>query len=103
MAANNSPTSLQFGDERFAYMNLTAFIGATVFKTIFSLNVNSSFFNTTTNPPRSMDPFTNPPDIKVSELGVYDSNNNLVCIGKLSSPVALKNGSTILFELSMDF
>lgn len=103
MAANNSPSSLQFGDERFFYGNLTTFIGATIYKTMFDINVSTSTFNTTSNPTRSKDPSTNPPNIKVSEVGIYDSANNLVCVGKLSTPVALQTGNTIMIELSIDF
>lgn len=103
MAANNSPSSLQFGDERFFYGNLKTFIGATIYKTMFDVNVPTSTFNSTTNPTRSTDPSTNPPNIKVSEVGIYDTAKNLVCIGKLSSPVALQAGNTIMLELSIDF
>jgi hypothetical protein len=101
MAPNSSPASLQFGDERFFYGNLTTYIGATIFKTIFDINVPSSTFTTTTNPTRDANATT--PNIKVSEVGIYDSNKNLVCIGKLSTPVALLPGNTITLELSMDF
>lgn len=103
MAPNSSPTNLQFGDERFFYGNLETYIGATIYKTMFDFDVNSSQFNSTSNPTRSKDASTNPPNIKVSEVGVYDSGNNLVCVGKLSTPVALVAGNTITFELSMDF
>jgi hypothetical protein len=34
----------------------------------------------------------------VSEVGIYDINKNLVCIGKLSKPVALITGDTIMIE-----
>jgi hypothetical protein len=103
MSPNNQPETLQFGDERFFYGNIKTFIGATIFKTIFDININSGLFNTTTNPTRSTDPLTNPADIRISEVGVYDSNQNLVCIGKLSKPVSLTVGNTIILELSMDF
>jgi len=103
MAPNVSGDTLQFGDERFFYGNLTTYIGATIYKTIFDVNINSSQFNATTNPTRSTDMSTNPPNIKVSEVGIYDSNKNLVCIGKLSIPVPLIAGNTITLELSMDF
>lgn len=103
MAPNVSGSTLQFGDERFFYGNLTTYIGASIYKTMFDFDVNASQFNATTNPTRSKDLSTNPPNIKVSEVGVYDSNKNLVCIGKLSIPVALTAGNTITFELSMDF
>jgi hypothetical protein len=39
----------------------------------------------------------------VSEVGIYDINKNLVCIGKLSKPVALITGDTIMIELALDF
>ncbi len=103
MAANNSPQTLQFGDERFFYGNLTTYIGATIYKTLFDIRINSGQFNLTTNPTRSQDPSTNPPNIKVTEVGIYDKESNLVMIGKLSSPVALETGNTIMLELSMDF
>ena len=100
MAPNNKPQWLQFGDERFFYGNLTTFIGATIFKTIFDFRVNSGMFNQTSNPTM---PSTNPPNIKVSEIGIYDNNYNLVIIGKLSTPVSLEAGSTVMFELGLDF
>jgi hypothetical protein len=100
---NNSPQNLQFGDERFFYGNLSTYIGATIYKTIFDIRVNSSEYAATTNSTRSIDTTTNPPSIKVSEVGIYDTDKNLVCIGKLSTPVALADGNTIMLELSMDF
>jgi hypothetical protein len=103
MAPNSQPTYLQFGDERFFYGNLETYIGATIYKTIFDFRVNASQFNTTTNPTRSTDPTTNPPDIRITDVGVYDSTQNLVCIGKLSTPVHLTAGNTIMLELSLDF
>lgn len=103
MAPNVNSNILQFGDERFFYGNLESYIGATIFKTIFDVRINSSDFNRTTNPTRSLQPATNPPEIKVTEVAIYDSNRDMVIIGKLSQPVALKTGNTIMLELSMDF
>ena len=99
----NQPSYLQFGDERFFYGNLETYIGATIYKTIFDIRVNTSLFNLTSNPTRSTDPATNPPNIRVTEVGIYDNLQNLVCIGKLSKPVTLLPGNTIMLELSMDF
>jgi len=103
LPANTQPEELQFGDERFFYGNLTTFIGATIYKTIFDIRVDASLFNTTTNPTRSKDLLTNPPNIKITEVGIYDADKNLVCIGKLSNPVPLVSGNIIMIELSMDF
>jgi len=103
LPANTTPTYLQFGDERFFYGNLTTYIGATIYKTLFNISVNAGQFNSTTNPTRSTNPATNPPTIKITEVGIYDSSNNLVCIGKLSNPIPLSGGNTIMIELSLDF
>jgi hypothetical protein len=103
LPANTTPEQLQFGDERLFYGNLSTYIGATIFKTIFDIRINSGQFNTTSNPTRSKDITTSLPNIKVSEIGIYDSESNLVCIGKLSTPIALTNGNTIMIELSLDF
>ena len=103
MSTNSTPNALQFGDERFFNGNVTAFIGATIYKTLFDIRVSSSDYTLTTNPTRSQQSITNPPVIKATEVGIYDSNQNLVVIGKLSQPVALESGNTIMVELSMDF
>jgi hypothetical protein len=95
--------TLQFGDERFFYGNIETYIGATIYKTLFDIRVNSGQYNTTSNPTRSKDASTNPPNIKITEVGIYDSDKNLVVIGKLSTPIALLAGDTIMIELSMDF
>ena len=103
LAPNSNSDILQFGDERFFYGNLTTFIGATIYKTLFDIRVNSSEYTLTTNPTRSQQASTNPPTIKATEVAIYDTNQNLVVIGKLSQPVALESGNTIMLELSMDF
>lgn len=96
-----APEILQFGDEKFFYGNVETYIGATIFKTIFKISINASDFNSTTNVTRISS--TNPPNIRVSEVGVYDSDGDLVIISKLSVPVELTPGKTVILELSMDF
>ena len=68
-----------------------------------NIRVNADTINATTNSTRSTDATTNPPNIKVSEVGIYDNNNNLVVVGKTSVPIDLDSGQTIMIELSMDF
>jgi hypothetical protein len=102
MSLNSTPDILQFGDEKFFYGNLTTYIGATIYKTIFDIRIDSNKFNSTSNVTRSKNSTTNPPNIKITEVGIYDTDKNLVCIGKVSSPIAIKN-NTIMLELSMDF
>lgn len=102
MSTNNSPDTLQFGDERFFYGNLETYIGATIFKTLFNINISADDFKTTSNVTRP-NSLVNAPDIRVTEVGIYDDNNSLVMIGKLSKPVKLSSGNTIMLELSVDF
>jgi len=103
MAPTLSPDNLQFGDERFFYGNIETFIGATIYKTLFKVTINGSDFNKTTNLTRSTDPATNPPTIRVTEVGIYDADGDLVIISKLSKPIKLIPGKTVMVELSMDF
>jgi hypothetical protein len=103
LAPQSNPEYLQFGDERFFYGNINTYIGATIYKTIFKISLDYNYFSGTTNSTRSTDMTTNPPNLRVSELAIYDSDKNLVMIGKLSQPVALVAGQTIMIEASMDF
>ena len=103
MAPKTSPTDLQFGDERFFFGNIETYIGATIYKTFFPITINAGQYDTTGNNTRSKDATTNPPDIMVSEVGIYDGTKNLVIVGKLSKPTKLIAGNTIMLELSMDF
>jgi len=99
----NNPNSLQFGDERFFYGNIEAYIGASIYKTTFNISIAANNFKYSSNPTRTSNESTVKPDIRVSEIGIYDSIGDLVMIGKLSSPIRLQNGRTVMVELSMDF
>ena len=88
---------LNFGSERFFDGMLQCYIGATIYKTLFNINLNASQFTYTDNPTWASE------DLRVTEIGIYDSNQNLVIIGKLSQPLSLATGSTIMLELGLDF
>jgi hypothetical protein len=99
----NNPNSLQFGDERFFYGNIETYIGASIYKTTFNISIAANNFKNTSNPTRTSNESTVKPDIRVSEIGIYDSIGDLVMIGKLSSPIRLQNGRTVMIEVSIDF
>lgn len=103
MAHNSNHDSLQFGDERFFYGNLETYIGANVYKTTFNIPIPANAFKFSSNPTRSSNTSIQVPDIKVSEIGIYDTAGDLVMIGKLNIPVRLENGRTVMIEMSMDF
>lgn len=103
MAHNSNHDSLQFGDERFFYGNLETYIGANVYKTTFNITVPANAFRFSSNPTRSSNTSLQVPDIRISEIGIYDTAGDLVMIGKLSIPIRLENGRTVMIEMSMDF
>jgi hypothetical protein len=102
MAQTSTPEALQFGDERFFYGNLETYIGATIYKTIFDLRINGSEFTKTSNPTLNK-ANNNTQNLKVSEVGIYDSENNMVMIGKLSYPMPMAPNQTVIIEMSIDF
>ena len=103
LPTSQQPDVLQFGDERMFNGNIEAYIGATIYKTLFRVNINSSEFTYTTNTTRSNNNLENPPTIRVSDIGIYDSDGDLVIISKLSNPISLVSGSNVMVELSIDF
>lgn len=90
--------SLQFGDSRAFYGNLSTYIGATIYKTLFNITVDGKVFQDTTNPT-----FGTGDNIFISEVGIYDSNRDLVMVGKLNRPVRILNNSIANIEVTIDF
>ena len=87
---------LGFGEETFFFGNVSTDIKADVYTTDISINLPLNEFNSTTN--KTWDGLET---VYISEIGIYDSEKNLVGIGKLNDPVA-KNATiarTIVFAL----
>ena len=87
---------LGFGEETYFFGNISTEIKADVYTTDISINLPLNEFNSSTN--KTWDGIET---IYISEIGIYDSNKNLVAIGKLNNPVA-KDGTiarTIVFAL----
>lgn len=98
---NTSETNIMnFGDERFFYGNLNTYIGAKLFKTVFSLNVDRNQFVNTSNPTYNS---SNNGILKISEIGIYDNVGDLVMIGKISTPISLPTGAVANIEMTLDF
>lgn len=93
-------SALTFGSERFYYGNIDTYIGAKIFKTIFSINVNRDQFVSTSNPTYDG---SNNGVLNITELGIYDNFGNLVMIGKISTPIELPLGSIANIEMTLDF
>ena len=73
---------LNFGDEYYFYGSLETDIEATIYEMVYKLNLSSSEFKTSSNP--TWDSSTKS---YITELGLYDSDKNLMIMSKLQSPV----------------
>lgn len=89
---------MNFGDERLFYGNLRTHIGATIYKTLFTLNVDGAEFGDSTNVT-----YDTGDDRYISEVGITNTNGALVMVGKLSRPIRIANATTATIEVTMDF
>jgi len=77
----NSTEILNFGDEYMFYGNIETDISATIYEMKYLVNLNRNQFTNTSNPT-----WTQGTTSYVTEIGLYDSNKDLVVISKLQSP-----------------
>ena len=79
---NQSGQTLNFGDEYYFYGSLETDIQATIYEMRYKINLGQAEFQNSSNPTWSS---TITPQI--SEIGLYDSEFNLMIVSKLQSPV----------------
>lgn len=77
----NESNKLNFGDEYFFYGNLTTDITATIYEMKYLVNLGRNQFTNTSNPT-----WTSGTTSYVTEIGLYNENNDLMVISKLQSP-----------------
>jgi len=95
---NPSPTQqgIQFGDEIFFYGTIKTDIAATIYEMKYEVNLTQEQFQKSSNPTwnTTYTPY-------VTEIGLYDSNKDLVLISKLQSPT--KRTGLQQFVIKLDF
>jgi hypothetical protein len=74
--------SLNFGDEYYFYGSLETDIEATIYEMKYKINLGQAEFQSTSNPT-----WTKGTSSYITEIGLYDSDMNLMIISKLQSPV----------------
>lgn len=94
----NCVDELNFGDERFFFGNVKCYIGACIYRSVFKLKIVSNDFKSTSNPT-----WSDGNSLFCDEIGIYNNNQELVMISKLSRPIKLKENTQFAIELSMDF
>ena len=91
---NFTGTSLNFGDEYYFYGLLETNIQATIYEMKYKINLSQNEFQRTSNPSWSI----GKPSY-ITEIGLYDSNKNLMIISKLQSPVLRQGTQQLLVKL----
>ena len=85
---------LNFGDEYFFYGNIETEIQATIYEMRYLCNLSQNEFTYTSNPTWSAGTSS-----YVTEIGLYDSNRNLMAISKLQSPIQRQSIQQFLVKL----
>ena len=78
---NGQTGQLNFGDEFYFYGNLETDITATIYEMKYLVNLGRNQFTDTSNPT-----WTKGTKSYVTEIGLYDTNKDLIVISKLQSP-----------------
>jgi hypothetical protein len=78
---NGQTEQLNFGDEYFFYGNIVTDISATIYEMKYQINLGNNQFTNTSNPS-----WTTGTNAYVSEIGLYNSQKELMVISKLQSP-----------------
>jgi len=92
----SNETSLNFGDEYYFYGALETDIEATIYEMKYKINLGQAEFQASSNPT-----WSNTVKPYISEIGLYDTEDNLMIISKLQSPV-LRQGLQ-QFLIKFDF
>jgi hypothetical protein len=79
--ANGSVDQLNFGDEYYFYGNIETDISATIYEMRYLVNLGRNQFTNTSNPT-----WTQGTQSYVTEVGLFNTNKELLLISKLQSP-----------------
>jgi hypothetical protein len=96
LVPNGSPEIMNFGDEYYFYGNFETDISATIYEMNYLVNLGRNQFTNTSNPT-----WTSGTTSYVTEIGLYDSNLDLIVISKLQSPQ--KRQGIQQFVVKLDF
>lgn len=91
-----SEDEMGFGEEAFFFGTMRSDIKATIYTTDIPIILPLNNYNSTTNPT-----WDGVSTVTMSEIGIYDDNNNLVAIGKFNYPID-KNATisrTVAFQI----
>lgn len=92
--------TLNFGDENFFFGVVDLQIFATTYKSVITVTASNELFNTSVND--TFDANLNE-DTYISEVAILNENNEVVAIGKPTTPLKKNNGRYLAFQLEIDY
>ena len=95
-----SLSGLTFGSESFFFGKLSANVSATSFKTSIVVLADNTTFNGSNN--STFEPIIDE-NTYITEIGIFNLDNELVAIGKPTFPIKKSNGRFLGFKLEIDF
>jgi hypothetical protein len=95
-----STSGLTFGDETFFFGNIQTTIMATVYKSVMTVLVPDTEFNSSNN--SSFDNLQDD-DTYLTEIGILNNDNVLVAVGKPTYPIKKNDSRYLAFQLEIDF
>jgi hypothetical protein len=90
---------LQFGDENFFYGNVCASGVINKYRTKFNFTLPPNRWNWTTNPTYVVGGGQN---VHITDVAVYDTDGDVVAIGKENLPIEKTDDTVIIIELAFD-
>lgn len=96
--SNLQDEKLCFGDETYFMGNVKSSVEAIAYTTDLAINLPLDEFNSTTNPT-----WDQQSEVYITEIGVYDSNRNLVGIAKLNDPIPKDSTISRTIVFAIDF
>ena len=96
--SSTQTSQLCFGDETYFFGNVTAEIKADVYTTDLLINLSLNEFNSSNNLTWDVSD-----RVYITEIGLYDTNKNLVAIGKLNDPLPKDSTISRTIVFAIDF
>jgi hypothetical protein len=87
---------LNFGDEYYFYGNVETDIQATIYEMVYKINLSQAEFQTPSNPS-----WLTTNNRYITEIGLYDSDKNLMIISKMQSPTLRQGIQQFLIKLDI--
>ena len=94
---SSGSSNLTMGDEQLFVGNVDTYIGATVYKKIMNIIIDSNKVINSDNLSYSSG------DKKLSEISFYNSDYEQIAVSKLSRPIPIRPNSTTEIEINFDF